>query len=57
MKVLIVNFGSRKGGASQSAHRLFKSLLENNIESKMLIKNYDPDSLDSKFYIQQKIGL
>ena len=54
MKVLIVNFGSRKGGASQSAHRLFKSLLENNIESKMLIKNYDPDSLDSKFYIQQK---
>ena len=54
MKVLIVNFGSRRGGASQSAHRLFKSLLENNIESKMLIKNYDPDSLDSKFYIQQK---
>ena len=54
MKVLIINFGSRRGGASQSAHRLFKSLLANNIESKMLIKNYDAGSLDPKLYIQQE---
>ena len=54
MRVLIVNFSSKKGGASQSAHRLFKALLRNNIESKMLIKKYDADSLDSNYYIQQK---
>ena len=54
MKVLIINFGSKRGGASQSAHRLFKSLLANNIESKMLIKNYDAGSLDPKLYIQQE---
>ena len=39
MKVLIVNYSDISGGAARAANRLHESLLESNIDSKMLVVN------------------
>ena len=43
MKVLIVNEADNKGGAAKAAYRLHKSLLEQNIDSYMLVQNKESD--------------
>lgn len=39
MKILIVNSFDKQGGAARAAYRLHQSLLEQNIDSKMLVRN------------------
>jgi glycosyltransferase involved in cell wall biosynthesis len=43
MKILIINTLDIQGGAARAAYRLHKSLLTQNIDSKMLVKNKSSD--------------
>jgi len=43
MKILIVNTADTSGGAARAAYRLHKSLLENNVNSQMLVQNKGSD--------------
>ena len=45
MKVLIVNASDVQGGAARAAYRLHKSLLEQNIDSQMLVQDKESDAL------------
>lgn len=43
MRILIVNFSDTEGGAARAAYRLHKSLLNENMNSKMLVKSKKSD--------------
>ncbi len=43
MKILIVNESDSRGGAARAAYRLHRSLLEQNIDSQMLVQNKESD--------------
>jgi glycosyltransferase involved in cell wall biosynthesis len=45
MKILFVNFSDCEGGASRAAYRLFKSLIENKIDCKMLVQSKKSDDI------------
>lgn len=44
MKILIVNESDSRGGAARAASRLHKSLLDQNIDSQMLVQNKESDN-------------
>lgn len=47
MKILILNFGDFKGGASIAANRLHESLIKNNIDSKLLVLDKKTNNLNT----------
>lgn len=59
MKILIVNFSDKKGGAARAAYRLHLALLEQEVDSKMLVhdKLTDDDKVIGPTNLIQKLKI
>ncbi|MGZ0015673.1 glycosyltransferase family 4 protein [Yeosuana sp. AK3] len=58
MKILIVNFSDIKGGAARAANRLYKSLINEGIDAKMLVlakQSNDKNTIGTKTNLQKRL--